>query len=430
MARDEDARETLEAIFRRERSQIVAVLIRLCGDFSLAEDALQEALVEALSRWPGEGVPPNPAGWITTTARRRAIDVVRRAQTYKRRTEALQQLTAAEGAAFQQPVELEGEDGGPRDDRLRLLFTCCHPALSLESQVALTLRMVAGLTTREIARALLSAEPAIAQRLVRAKRKIRDAEIPFRVPTMQELPARLAAVLSVVYLAFNEGYTATGTAGDDGRPVVGLVRDELCAEAIRLGRLLLSLLPDHAEAEGLCALMLLTEARRAARLGPDGALITLEHQDRSRWDRGLIAEGEALVETALRRGPVGPYQIQAAIAALHGQSPGPEETDWPQIAALYSLLLLRQPSAVVELNRAVAIGMASGPSEGLRLIEELESRGELRGYHHLAAARAEFLFRSGNRAAAAESFRRAAAQCGNVAERRYLERRLAEVSEA
>jgi RNA polymerase sigma-70 factor (ECF subfamily) len=290
----EGARDTLERVFRRERSQILAVLIRLTGDFSLAEDALQDAFGEALSRWPGDGVPPRPGGWITTAARRRAIDVVRRAQTFRRRAEVLERLNEAEAASFEEPVALPGEDGVPHDDRLRLLFTCCHPALSLESQVALTLRMVTGLTTREIARAFLSAESTMAQRLVRAKHKIREAAIPFRVPAAADLPDRVGAVLAVLYLVFNEGYTSTSEAS--------LIRDDLCEEAIRVARLLDSLLPGEAEVEGLLALMLLHAARRAARMGPTGELVTLDHQDRSLWDGPAIAEGCALVERALRRG--------------------------------------------------------------------------------------------------------------------------------
>jgi RNA polymerase sigma-70 factor, ECF subfamily len=415
---DTRARETLEVVFRRERSQILAVLIRLTGDFTLAEDALQEAFAEALLRWPGDGVPPRPGGWITTAARRRAIDVVRRARTFHRRREALERLLAAEGTPHGEPVVLDGEDGLPHDDRLRLLFTCCHPALSLESQVALTLRMVAGLTTREIARAFLSAETAMAQRLVRAKHKIREAGIPFRVPDAGDLASRVHAVLSVIYLVFNEGYTSTS---DDA-----LIREELCVEALRLGRLLDALLPAQPEVEGLVALMLLHDARRRARTSAEGELITLERQDRSLWNRDAIREGAALVETALRRGSVGPYQIQAAIAALHGEAESPDRTDWPQIAALYTVLLRLQPTAVVELNRAVAIGMAYGPAAGLTLLDTLEERGELRGYHLMSAARAELLVRLGDAAGAALSYRRAIQECGNPSERAYLTRRLSE----
>lgn len=418
--RQQWARETLETIFRRERSQMLAVLIRLTGDFSLAEDALQEAFTEALARWPAEGVPPRPGGWITTTARRRAIDVVRRARRFRRREEALERLASAPSDAFQEPSVLAGEDGGPHDDRLRLLFTCCHPALSLESQVALTLRMVAGLSTREIARGFLSAESAMAQRLVRAKHKIRGAEIPFRVPPAADLPRRLEAVLAVIYLVFNEGYTSSGHGG--------LIREDLCEESVRLCRLLDELLPGQPETEGLLALLLLQGARRLARTGPTGELITLERQDRSQWDAAMIQEGRALVEIALRRGHAGSYQIQAAIAALHAEAGTAAETDWPQIAALYDLLLRRYPTPVVELNRAVAVGIAVGPAAGLALIDGLESRGELARYHLLAAARAELMVRMGDRAAAESSFRRAIEECSNPVERKHLERRLADVT--
>jgi RNA polymerase sigma-70 factor (ECF subfamily) len=383
----------------------------------LAEDALQEAFAEALQRWPADGVPPRPGAWITTVARRRAIDVVRRARTFRRKSEALERLLATEETSPYQAVAIPGEDGPAHDDRLRLLFTCCHPALSLESQVALTLRMVAGLTTREIARAFLSAESAMAQRLVRAKHKIREAEIPFRVPRAAELPDRVGAVLAVVYLVFNEGYISTSNDA--------LIRDELCSEAIRLGRLLDALLPGQAEVEGLLALMLLHGARRRARTGAEGELITLERQDRSLWDRAAIEEARVLVEAALRRGRIGSYQIQAAIAALHGEAESPERTDWPQIAALYTLLRRLQPTAVVELNRAVAIGMAAGPAAGLALIDGLEGRGELRGYHLMSAARAELLVRMGDRVEAAKCFRRAIGECANPSERAHLQRRLA-----
>jgi RNA polymerase sigma-70 factor (ECF subfamily) len=416
-----DARVVLDHIFRRERSQIIAVLIRLTGDFTIAEDSLQEAFAHALSRWPVEGVPANPASWITTVARRRAIDVIRRARSFQRKSEVLARLQSAEPASYETPVAVETEDDGvPRDDRLRLLFTCCHPALSLESQVALTLRMVAGLTTREIARAFLSSETTMAQRLVRAKEKIRSTQIPFRVPPADELHDRLEAVLAVIYLVYNESYTSTGDAA--------LIREDLCNEAIRLGRLLDQLLPAQAEVEGLLALMLLHGARRRARVSEHGELITLERQDRSLWDRAMIAAGCALVERALKRGRVGTYQLQAAIAALHAEAETPERTDWPQIAALYALLLRLQPTPVIELNRAVAIGMAAGPAAGLALIAGIDARGELRGYHLLSAARAELLVRNGEADKAAGSYRQAIAECSNPAERAHLTRRLAEIS--
>lgn len=410
-------REPLEAVYRRERSQILAVLIRLTGDFSLAEDVLQEAFERALVRWSDEGIPPRPGAWITTTARRLAIDAGRRARTFQRYYDSVAER-AAESAAFDEPVMLPGEDA-PHDDRLRLMFTCCHPALSLESQVALTLRMVAGLTTREIARSFLSTTPTMAQRLTRAKNKIRQAGIPFRVPTGADRSDRLYAVLAVIYLVFTEGYASTGDPE--------LIRHELCGEAIRLCRLLDELLPEHAEVEGLLALMLLHAARGGARLGPTGALVPLEQQDRAQWNRAMIEEGCALVETALRRGFAGPYQIQAAIAAVHSEATTAEQTDWLQIAALYDLLLQRQPSPVVALNHAVAVGMAKSPDAGLALIDRLEADGDLDGYHLLPAARAELSARRGDHLTAERSFRRAIEACANPVERAHLERRLSEI---
>jgi RNA polymerase sigma-70 factor (ECF subfamily) len=408
-----DVRAVVERVFRQEYGRVAAVLVRAVGDLDAAEDAIQEALAVALDRWPRDGVPPNPVGWIVTTARRAAIDRWRREQA---RVEKHAALGAAE--AYQEEFDVD-DTGALRDERLRLIFTCCHPALNLEAQVALTLRLLGGLTTPEIARALLVPEPTLAQRLVRAKRKIRDARIPYAVPADHALPERLDAVLAVLYLIFNEGYSASNGAA--------LVRRDLCAEAIRLGRALAQLMPDEPEVLGLLGLMLLQVARGPARVSADGEIILLPDQDRSRWDHAAIAEGATLVEAALRRGRPGPYQVQAAIAAVHAQASHAELTDWAQIALLYEVLNRLSPSPIVELNRAVAVAMVDGPAAGLAVVDRPDVSGRLEDYRWLHSTRGDLLRRLGRFADASAAYARALALSDNQAERAFLSRRMEEV---
>jgi RNA polymerase sigma-70 factor, ECF subfamily len=417
-----DARTVAEEAFRRESGRALAGLIRVLGDFDLAEDAVQDAFVAALEHWPRDGIPDNPGAWITTTARRRAIDRLRRARVLSEKRAVLQAEADAEARlTIGRPTvdEIEAHGVIP-DDRLRLIFTCCHPALSPEGRIALTLRTLGGLQTDEIARAFLVPEVTMAQRLVRAKRKIRDAGIPFRVPPDELLPERLDSVLSVLYLVYNEGYLASSP--------TAAMRHDLSAEGIRLARLLVALMPDEPEAIGLLSLMLLHDARRAARIGPDGALVVLDDQDRTAWDRALIEEGNGLLERAASMRRPGPYQLQAAIAAVHDDAPAAAATDWPRIVALYDRLRALSPSPVVDLNRAAALAMARGPDEGLAEIDRLADDGRLGGYHLLHAARADLLRRAGRRREAADAYRRALAATVNPAEVAYLERRLGEVT--
>ena len=409
-----DVHETVTTVYESESRRVLATLIRLLGDFDTAEEALHDAFRAALEQWPRDGVPKNPRAWLVSAGRFKAIDSMRRLKRF----DSLDEASPNAEVAVTDPAAWADEES-VEDDRLRLIFTCCHPALASEAQIALTLREVCGLTTEEIARAFLTPAPTLAQRIVRAKSKIRDAKIPYEVPSRGELAARLDAVLRVIYLVFNEGYAASSGAS--------LTRTDLSGEAIRLGRLLVELLPEP-EAIGLLALMLLHEARRAARTSPSGELILLEDQDRTVWDRGLIAEGSRLVERALESRQFGPYTIQAAIAGVHAEAPDAEATDWGEIVGLYDVLWRMDPSPVIELNRAVAVAMRAGPAAGLELVERILARGDLKDYRFAHAARAELCRRLGRTADARESFERALSLTKQEPERRFIERRLQELA--
>ena len=415
----DDVRERIDEVYRSDSRRVLATLIRLLGDFDLAEEALQDAFSAAVERWPSEGIPENPRTWLVSAGRFKAIDRLRRRATFDAKLAPL--LRNAADAGVEQPApDTDGvEEASLGDDRLRLIFTCCHPALGMDAQVALTLRAVCGLTTEEIAHAYLTPAPTLAQRIVRAKAKIRDARIPYQVPTRADLPARLQSVLHVIYLVFNEGYSASSG--------ITVTRHDLSAEAITLGRLLVELMNEEPEAIGLLALMLLHDARRAARVSKDGELVLLSDQDRSLWNRKQIYEGCNLVERALRSGRYGAYSVQAAIAAVHGEATTGDATDWPQIVGLYDVLMRIEPTPIVELNRAVAIAMRDGPAAGLQLIDAILDRGDLADYHLAHSARADLLRRLDQRSESVAAYQRALSLTTQEPERRFLFHRITEL---